>query len=340
MTGGKGTKPSLARLWGKNVSAPVCRFSPQKRKFVLNEFVMKHIFYTLALVMTLLGSASAQDKSFLETYNITTGERVLVKSFPDVIEAPNWTPDGQWLVYNSNGKIYKIAANGEGEPEVIDTGEAIYCNNDHLVSADGTQLAVSSSSEQNRASRIYIVPFEGGSSRLVTEEGPSYLHGWTPDGTFLTYTAQRDGDFNIYVIPAHGGDPWQLTTAKGLDDGPEYSSFGQYIWFNSVRYGTMQLFRMRADGSFQTQMTNDKTRYAWFPHVSPDGQHVVYLCFHKGDLEPDQHLSGKHVEIRMMPAEGGESKLLLELFGGQGTINVNSWAPDSERFAFVSYSEE
>ena len=138
-------------------------------------------------------------------------------------------------------------------------------------------------------------------------------------------------------IPVNGGEETRLTDAPGLNDGPEYDSAGEYIWFNSVRSGLMQAFRMRADGSEQTQMTFDEEWNTWFPHISPDRKLVVMLSYHKGDLEPWEHLPHKNVALRLMDAGGGTVRAIAELFGGQGTINVNSWAPDSNRFAFVSY---
>lgn len=275
--------------------------------------------------------------SVLEVMDITTGQRSVVKEFPFLIEAPNWTPDGNWLVYNSGGKLYKLSPESPGEPQLINSDYATRCNNDHVISADGKQIAISNGTKEDGRSRIYTLPFEGGVSRLITPLGPSYLHGWSPDGKQLAYCAERNGNFDVYVIPALGGEEKRLTTAEGLDDGPEYSPCGQYIWFNSVRTGLMQVWRMKADGSEQTQMTFDETRNSWFPHISPDGKQIVFITYTKGDLEPGQHLANKNVELRLMPAEGGEPKTLVKLFGGQGTINVNSWAPDSKRFAFVSY---
>lgn len=275
--------------------------------------------------------------SVLEVMDITTGRRTVVKEFPYRIEAPNWTPDGRWLVYNSGGKLYKLSPESPGEPRQIDSDYATRCNNDHVISADGRQIAISHATREDHRSRVYTLPLEGGVPRLITPLGPSYLHGWSPDGKQLAYCAERDGNFDVYVIPARGGEEKRLTTAEGLDDGPEYSPCGQYIWFNSVRTGLMQVWRMRADGTEQTQMTSDETRNSWFPHISPDGKHIVFITYAKGDLEPGQHLANKNVELRLMPAEGGAPKTLVKLFGGQGTINVNSWAPDSKRFAFVSY---
>jgi Tol biopolymer transport system component len=275
--------------------------------------------------------------SILEILDVTTGKRTTVKEFNTRIEAPNWTPDGKWLIYNSGGKLYRISPDSPGEPEWINTGFAASCNNDHVVSFDGSFIAISNSPVEDRRSRVYTVPVQGGIPRLITPIGPSYLHGISPDGQTLAYCADRNGNFDVYAVPAEGGNEVRLTTAEGLDDGPEYSPDGKYIWFNSVRSGLMQVWRMKADGSEQTQMTFDETRNSWFPHVSPDGKQVIIITYYKGDLKPNEHLANKNVELRLMPAAGGEAETLVKLFGGQGTINVNSWAPDSKRLAFVSY---
>lgn len=294
----------------------------------------------LILTLTTLCSwcaAQRQTTSILEILDITTGKRTIVKEFPYVIEAPNWTPDGKWLVYNSDGKLYKLSPVSRENPEVIDTGFASRCNNDHVISADGKQIALSSGTTEDGKSCVYTLPFTGGTPRLITPLGPSYLHGWSPDQAQLAYCAERNGNFDVYVIPAQGGEEIRLTTTDGLDDGPEYSPCGEYIWFNSVRTGLMQIWRMKTDGSEQTQMTFDKTRNAWFPHISPDGKQVLFITYNRGDVEPGEHLPNKHVELRLMPASGGKPRTVAKLFGGQGTINVNSWAPDSKRIAFVSY---
>lgn len=301
---------------------------------------MRKTILFLAVLLSALMTTHAQQASvtsILEILDITTGERTVVKEFPFRMEAPNWTMDGKWLIYNSNGKLYRISPDNPGEPEEINSGFATRCNNDHVLSFDGKHIAISHGTVEDRRSRIYTLPIGGGAPTLITPLAPSYLHGWSPDKKMLAYCAQRNDNMDIYVIPAIGGEEIRLTDAEGLDDGPEYSPDGKYIWFNSVRTGLMQLWRMKADGSEQTQMTFDEHLNSWFPHVSPDGKQVCYISYYKGDLEPGQHLSNKNVELRLMSAEGGEAKTLIKMFGGQGTINVNSWAPDSKRFAFVSY---
>lgn len=199
----------------------------------------------------------SDDQSLLWIYDTETDTSTLVAEMDYVIEAPNWTPDGKALVYNSEGCIYRIDLDTK-EITKIDTDFVNDCNNDHVLSADGTQLAVSHATKEDGKSRIYTLPITGGVPRLITPLAPSYLHGWSPDGKTLVYCAERNGDYDIYTIPAEGGVETRLTTAPGLDDGSEYDSVGEYIWFNSVRSGLMQAWRMKADGSEQTQMTFDE----------------------------------------------------------------------------------
>lgn len=273
--------------------------------------------------------------SILETVDIYTGVRTILKEFDYVIEAPNWTQDGRYLVYNSRGRMYTYDL-ASGESTEIDTGFAIDCNNDHVLSPDNRELAISHFTYEDATSRIYIVPLNGGGPMLVTEKGPSYLHGWSPDGKRLAYCAERSGQYDIYTIAVNGGAEMQLTNLPGLDDGPEYSPDGQHIWFNSTRTGLMQVWRMDTDGSHPTHMVKEDAN-CWFPHVSPDGNWVVYIAYGKDDVAPGDHPANKQVALRLVPTLGGESRTLLNLFGGQGTINVNSWSPDNRTIAFVSY---
>ena len=276
------------------------------------------------------------DESILEVYDTETGSRTVLKEFPYLIEAPNWSPDGSFLTYNSGGRIFRFDL-ATGESTEVDSGFVGNCNNDHVLSPDGTWIAVSHHTKEDGQSRIYTLPLSGGIPRLITPMAPSYLHGWSPDGKTLAYCAERNGEYDIYTIPVEGGEETRLTDAPGLNDGSEFDSAGEYIWFNSVRAGLMQAWRMKADGSEQTQMTFDENWNTWFPHISPDRQKVAMLAYRKGDVQPGEHVPHKHVELRLMDADGSNLKTVVRLFGGQGTINVNSWAPDSKRFAFVSY---
>lgn len=272
--------------------------------------------------------------SNLEIMDVDTGHRKILYRHSESLQAPNWTPDDKGLIYNHDGLLYYYDLE-QNRPEVIDTDFAINNNNDHVLTFDGTMLGISHHAEDaGGASIVYTMPAEGGVPERVTEKGPSYLHGWSPDNKFLTYTGLRDGEYDIYKIPAEGGEEIRLTTAPGLDDGSEYTPDGRYIYFNSVRTGSMEIWRMRPDGTGQEQLTDDELNN-WFPHVSPDGERVVFLSYPK-TVDPSDHPFYKRVYLRMMPLDGGTPRVIAYLYGGQGTINVPSWSPDSERISFVS----
>ena len=277
-------------------------------------------------------------RSALEVVPVPPSDRKVAYFTSDHIEAPNWSPDGKFFIFNKNNRLYKMATNGE--PELVETGACNRINNDHGISPDGTMLAISDQTKPG-GSRIYVLPISGGAPRLVTSNAPSYFHGWSPDGKILTFCGQRtfevDGrradNFDIYTIPLEGGQEMRLTTDPGKDDGPDYSRDGKYIYFNSDRTGHMQVWRMNADGSNQEQITRDETGDV-FPHPSPDGRWIVFLSYPPGAQD---HPANKDVILRLMPAAGGAIRDLGKMFGGQGTINVSSWAPNSRAVAYVSY---
>ena len=269
--------------------------------------------------------------STLETVPIASTDRRVAYVAKARFEAPNWSRDGSFFLFNRDGGIYRLAVGG-GEPTRIATGTQVQCNNDHGISPDGTMIAISDSS-QVKKSMVYTLPIAGGSPKQITSNAPSYWHGWSPDGSTLAFTGQRGDNFDIYTIPVSGGEEKRLTTAAGLDDGPEYSPDGAWIYFNSERTGSMQIWRMHADGSDQEHVIASETN-DWFPHISPDGKWMVYLSYEKGVTG---HPGDKDVTLNLMSMADKKIKVLAKLFGGQGTINVPSWSPDSTKVAFVSY---
>jgi TolB protein len=271
--------------------------------------------------------------STLETITVASTDRRVAYVAPAHFEAPNWSKDGSFFLFNQDGKIHRLALTGS-EPSVVPTDPQNRCNNDHGISPDGQSIAISDSSGTTQKSSVYIVPITGGTPRRITEDSPSYWHGWSPDGRTVAFTGQRNGDFDIYTIPVAGGRETRLTTAKGLDDGPEYSPDGQYIYFNSERTGQMQIWRMKADGSDQEQVLSYDTN-DWFPHISPNGKWMVFLSYDKGVTG---HLGGQDVLLHLMSMDDKKVRVLAKLFGGQGTINVPSWSPDSLKLGFVSYA--
>lgn len=276
--------------------------------------------------------------SNLEILDVGTGNATIVHQYRGSFQAPNWTPDNKALIYAQEGLLYRFDLSSL-TPAAINTGFATRNNNDHVLSFDGRMLGISHhAAEDSGVSIVYTVPVTGGTPKRVTAKGPSYFHGWSPDGRWLTYTGQRNGDYDVYKIPSIGGDEIRLTSAPGLDDGPEYTPDGAYIYFNSVRSGRMQIWRMRPDGSEQQQITNDGFNN-WFPHISPDGKWIVYIAFPPPpEVAANDHPFYKHVTLRLMPIGGGPARVIAYLYGGQGTMNVPSWSPDGKRLAFVSNS--
>jgi len=277
--------------------------------------------------------------SHLELLDVASGNREVIYSVPNSIQAPNWRPDGKSLIYNSDGLMYSFDL-ATRQPAVLPTGEAKNNNNDHVLSFDGKQLGISSGVDKLGGSIVYTLPATGGTTRQITPRGPSYLHGWSPDAKYLVFTGERNKEFDIYRVPARGGKEVRLTTAQGLDDGPEYTPDGQYIYFNSARTGTMQIWRMRPDGSQQQAVTTGEFN-DWFPHVSPDGKWLVFISFLKSEVAAGDHPFYKHVYLRLMPIDGSQPpRVIAYVYGGQGTINTPSWSPDSKRVAFISNSAE
>jgi TolB protein len=277
----------------------------------------------------------------LETVNVFDGKRKIIFEKSGRFEAPNWMPDGRKLLFNMDGSLYTIPVTG-GEPVKLNTGFANRINNDHGISFDGKLLAISHQREgmPGGGSTVYVLPLKGGDPVMITENTPSYWHGWAPNNKEVIYVAQRNNIpvYNIYRNSIKGGNEVALTNIGVGEhvDGCEYSPDGKYIYYNGSHTGTMQIWRMKPDGSEREQLTFDNY-YNWFPHISPDGKWIVFISF-LPDIEKNAHPSYKRVMLRLMPVSGGVSQVIAYLYGGQGTINVPSWSPDSKEIAFVSNS--
>ena len=275
--------------------------------------------------------------SNLEIMDVESGQREILYRSAHSIQAPNWTVDGKRLIYNSKGHLYnyELASNAITP---LNTGFAVNNNNDHVLTFDGSLLGISNHNQDDGGtSAIYYMPTEGDSlPKMVTKPGvgASYFHGWSPDNKKMVFTGNRDGAYNIHTIEAATGKEQKLTDLSTLDDGPEYSPDGKFIFFNSTRTGTMQLWRMKANGKDQTQLTFDEYN-DWFPHISPDKKWIAFISFPK-EVDPSDHPFYKHCLLRIMPYEGGTPRVIAYIYGGQGTINVPSWSPDSKKIAFVT----
>ena len=288
-------------------------------------------------------------RSKISIYDLESKSIRVVYTADKLWEAPNWSPDGKYLLANSGGALYKFELNAseKAQPEKLALDTGYECNNDHGLTSDGSQLAFSAKYGVSQDSRVFVAFSDGAKPRLLTTNSPSYFHGWSPDAKWLAFVGKRGDHFNIFRIPAGGGNEERLTSSPVNDDGPDYSPDGKWIYINSNRTG-WDIWRFPADGagpgdSKAERITADELE-DWFPHPSPDGKWLVFLSFPKGTPGHDVKTN---VHLRMMPmpqstshvaeADAGSIQSVAQIFGGQGTINVNSWSPDSKKFAFVSY---
>lgn len=275
-------------------------------------------------------------------FDLETGQTEFIYETGDaVIEAPNWTLDGRSLLFNRDGELFLIEVDG-GKVEQVYTGDLVLANNDHVLDPAGEHVYTS----QNDG-HIYRVALAGRSAPVrVTDPADGldarYLHGVSPDGAFLVFIGGPElatlAPYNIYTFELATGVLRQITDSDRRHDGAEYSPDGSWIYFNSERnserVGHCQLFRMRTDGSEVTQLTFDD-RVNWFPHPSPDYAKLAYLSYPPGTNGHPENLPVQ-VIVASDPLAGGIDHR-IDLFGGQGTINVPSWSPDSRKLAFVDY---
>ena len=269
----------------------------------------------------------------LVIYDLASRSETVLLATDRHIEAPNWHPHDGTLIVNAEGGLFRVPLDAP-DLHPIEVAGLSDLNNDHGISPDGRMLVVSNSPGRG-TSMIHALPIDGGVPHRLTSQAPSWWHGWAPDGQRHAYTAVRAGQFCIATCALTGEDERILITGSHHYDGPDYTPDGEWIWFNSDRAGHSNLWRMRPDGGDVNQMTDDET-VDWFPHPAPDGRHVLYLAYPPGTTG---HPFGRDVALRLMPSEGGAHETLTEFYGGQGTLNVPCWAPDSTRFAYIRYAK-
>ncbi len=287
-------------------------------------------------------------RSRIFIYDLHDGTSHLVYTADGVWEAPNWSPDGRYLISNSGGGIYKLSLKPDGTaetPQRLPIPAEYACNNDKAISPDGKKLAFSATLPSHSGSQVFLADADGTSIKLLVEESPSYFHGWSPDSTTLAFVAQRHGggQYDIYRVPAAGGREQQLTSSPSQEDGPDYSPDGRWIYVNSTRSGKEAIWRFPAEGAgphdAKAEMVLSDALQDWFPHISPDGREMVYIGYPAGT--PTHNPRDVAVELKLAEIShgrvGATPKTLVRGEGGQGSLNVNSWAPDSMRFAYVTY---
>ncbi|WP_433832417.1 TolB family protein [Actinoplanes sp. CA-015351] len=308
--------------------------------------------------MAFARTLAAGQQCRIRVYEIATGADIVVHTSDTILyEAPNWTAGNQ-LVLNGNGLLWSLPADGSGNPELIALEGVPELNNDHVLAPDGKPAGKPAGEPAGKQDgkpsgqtvflsandgHIYQASLRGGPGRRITHESGRmhFLHGVSPDGTTLAYVSIENEQWTsgtLRTIGVDGAEDTALTSGDGPDDGPEYDPAGDWIYFNTERFssepGHAQIARIRPDGTGLEQLTDDD-HVNWFPHLSPDGGHAVYLSFPPGTTG---HPADLPVRLRLISNDDWRNPATIaELDGGQGTINVNSWSPDGTRFAYVDY---
>lgn len=257
------------------------------------------------------------------------------------LEAPNWSPSGDSLYLNGDGRLWRLDIGDTATLHEVLFDSLPPINNDHVLDPARGLIYLSAND-----GHIYRAPMDGGHAERVTsaEGWHHFLHGVSPDGSTLAFVAIPRGDFSVpgrlAVISSAGGEMQFPYDIRGHLDGPEYSSDGAYLYFNTEHFtterGHAQLARVPVGGGeVERLVTSDLVD--WFPHLSPAGRYASYLSFPAGTVG---HPADKPVELKVVDTGDWSRTIRRYTFqGGQGTINVNSWAPDSARFAYVAYPQ-
>lgn len=208
----------------------------------------------------------------------TTYERTPLVEHQNDDMSPAWSPDGEWIAFVSNrANDYRV----------------------YRVRSDGTD----------------VQQLTFGADRHHVGDGlpADWLGSWSPDGAQIAFFSDSDGDQEVYVMDADGGNPTQLTDDAATDVMPVWSPDKEWIAFASDRGGDFGVYRMRPDGSGAHAVV-DGPGNEFGPTWSPDGQYLAY-SWDEG---------GTSASIYVVPAGGGSA---VKLSASEGHETGPKWSP-------------
>jgi Tol biopolymer transport system component len=257
---------------------------------------------------------------------------MVIRTTSAPMQSANWAPGGKSIYVHEAGRVINIpylTPEAGGSPRVVGVGALRDCTGNFGVSPDGKWLAMSCADSRGAPRQIYVLPARGGAARKVTTGGAaSYFHAWSPNAKTIAFTRGRAGRADIFTISATGGAETRLTTDT-VNDGPDFSPDGKFIYFDSSRSGTTQIWRMQADGTGGEQVTDDENANS-SPHVSPDGKNVAFLSRPQSSGETLGDAALKVI------APDGFIRSIATFQGDRGSLSMYGWG-DASHIAFISY---
>ena len=194
---------------------------------------------------------------------------------------------------------------------------------------DGRIAFTSTHVDQNW--EIFVLyPDRPQATQLTSWGADSWSLTWSPNGKLLAFVSNYSQDEEIYIIPADGGNPINLTQRPDANDFlPVWSPDGQHIMFvsNRVEGVNLDLFVMNIDGSEVTQLTTSEG-FDTSPDWSPDGTKIAFVSDRAGNYD---------VYVMDYPAgteaKGGTPIRLTQTAEYEWSP---TWSPDGKYIAFTS----
>jgi Tol biopolymer transport system component len=192
----------------------------------------------------------------------------------------------------------------------------------------GNGKIVFQSARDGNDSDIYVMDPDGSNLTNLTDNLflfiPDHDPDWSPDGTKIVFSVNVDefSQDNIYLMDANGANAVQLTSIS-KDFGPAWSPDGTKIAFGSQRDGNSEVYVMNANGSNQTNLTNNPAPDGAFGLCwSPDGGKIAFTSNR-----------GSGLEIYVMAADGSNQ---VQLTNRPGDVTGPAWSPDGTKIAFAN----
>jgi hypothetical protein len=187
------------------------------------------------------------------------------------------------------------------------------------------RIAYMAQDHADAAWNIWVMRGDGSDPQLLTDDAADDMSPvWSPDGRFVAFVSERDGNREIYVMKGDGTQQVNLTNHLSEDWAPAWSPDGTSIAFSSYRDGNWEIYVMGSDGSDPVRLT-DNSAADYGPCWSPDSRQIAFHSNRDGNWE-----------IYVIDRDGGGLRRVTE---DDATDFAPAWSPDGTMIAFESYRD-